>query len=190
MTDHARLQHVGDGEVLLLPRDRIELRPLARRDRDLGELLARGAELMHVARGRERIGAGRQERVERGFVGIDLALRGGTASDAALRRAVTDHRDVAQAGLDRRDRLRDMKLERRAAGHARADELRLDAEIFDHRRNRHALLRHRAEQAVDVLQRKPAVGERALRALRHQIHRAHALGHLAKIGLGDADDCR
>ena len=35
---------------------------------------------------------------------------------------------------------------------------------------------------------EPAIGERARNALRHQIHRAHAVGDLAEIGLGDADD--
>ena len=35
MADHACFQHIIDGERLLLPRHRIELRPLARRDRDL-----------------------------------------------------------------------------------------------------------------------------------------------------------
>ena len=151
MADHARLQHVLDGERLLLPGGRIELRPLPRRDRDRGEVLARGAVLMHVARGRERIGRGRQERLERGLVRIDLALRGLLAPDAALGRAVGDHRDIAQPGLDRGRRLRDVKLERRAAGHRGADEFRRDAEIFDQRHDRHALLRHGAEQPVDVL---------------------------------------
>ena len=190
MADHARLQHVLDGERLLLPGGGIELRPLARRDRDLGEVLARGAVLMHVARGRERIGAGRQERLERRLVRIDLALRGLLAPDAALGRAVGDHRDIAQPGFDRGRRLRDVKLERRAAGHRGADEFRRDAEILDQRDDRHALLRHGAEQAVDILQREPAIGERAQRALRAQVHRAHAVGDLAEIGFGDADDRR
>ena len=80
----------------------IEQRPFARRDRDRGELLARGAVLMHVARGRERIGARRQERLERRLVRIDLAHRGLLAADAALRAAVGDHRDIAQAQLQSR----------------------------------------------------------------------------------------
>ena len=39
--------------------------------------------------------------------------------------------------------------------------LRRDAEILDQRDDRHALLRHGAEQAVDVLQREAAIRERA-----------------------------
>ena len=36
----------------------------------------------------------------------------------------------------------------------------------------------------------PQSRERALRALRHEVHRAHAVGDLAEIGFGDADDRR
>ena len=108
----------------------IEQRPFARRDRDLGQLLARRAELVHVARGRERVGARRQERLERRLVGIDLAHRGLLAADAALRAAVGDHRDLAEPELDRAMRVRDMKLERRAADDRRVDERRIDAEIL------------------------------------------------------------
>ena len=59
---HARVQHLLDRERLLLPRLRVHERPFARGDRDFGELLARRAVLMHVARRRHRVGADRQDR--------------------------------------------------------------------------------------------------------------------------------
>src|SRR6185436_7645116 len=42
--------------------------------------------------------------------------------------------------------------------------------------------------AVDVLQRQSAIGERTLCALRHEIHRAHAVGDLTEIALGHTHD--
>ena len=106
----------------------------ARRDRDLGELLARRAVLVHVARGRQRVGARRQERPERRLVGVDLARRGLLAADAALRAAVGDHRDIAQPGCDRRHaRARRATRTTSRRSMVRVDERRLDAEIFGER---------------------------------------------------------
>ena len=42
----------------------------------------------------------------------------------------------------------------------------------------------------DVLERQPAIGERARDALRHQVDRRQTFGHLAEIGFGNADDRR
>ena len=99
----ARGEHVLDGQRLARPGDRVELRPPPRGDRDLGELLARRAVLVHVARGGERV-AGRPGSIgsygaSYGMISWTDALR---AADRALGRAVGDQRDVAQPGGDRR----------------------------------------------------------------------------------------
>ena len=117
---HPGREHAIDRQRLLLPRGRVEQRPFARGHRDRGQLLARRAELMHVARGRERVGARRQERLERRFVRIDLAHGRLLAADAALRAAIGDHGDVAEAERNRAHRMRDVILERRAADDGRA----------------------------------------------------------------------
>ena len=124
------------GQRLLLPRGRVEQRPFARRHRDRGQLLARRAVLVHVARGGERIGARRQERPERRLVRIDLAHRGLLAADAALGAAIGDDRDVAEPELRSPPGMRDVELERRAADDRGAEEWRRDPEIFGERQDR------------------------------------------------------
>ena len=84
--------------------------------------------------------------------------------------------------------MRDMKHERRAAEDRRVDKGRRNPEILGERQARGAALRRRAEEAVDVAQAEPAIVERAGDALRHQVDDVHALGDLAEIGFGDADD--
>ena len=97
-------------------------------------------------------------------------------------------RDLAQAQLQRRLRVRDVKHEGRAAEDRRVDKGWRDAEIFAQCEARGAALRRRAEKAVDIAQSETAIGERPLDALRHQIDRAHLRGDRAQIGFGDADD--
>ena len=49
-------------------------------------------------------------------------------------------------------------------------------------------MRRSAKEPVDIAQPEPAIGERAVNALRHQVDRAHVLGNRAEIAFGDADD--
>jgi len=84
--------------------------------------------------------------------------------------------------------MRNMKHEGRAAEDRRVDKGRRNPEIFGQREARGAALRRRTEDAVDVAQGKPAITERAVDALRHQVDRAHILGDGAQIRLGDTDD--
>ena len=190
MAHHARGQHALDGQRLLLPRRRIEQRPLACGYCHGGHLLARGAELVHVARGGERVGARRHERLERRLVGVDLAHRRLLAADAALRAAVGDDGDVAQAQRDRAHGMGHVVLERRAADDGGAEERRVDAEILGQRQHRQPALSSGREQAVDILQTEPAIVERTLGALRHQVDDGKAICHLAEIGFRNADDGR
>ena len=187
---HARRQHVLDRQRFLVPGDGIELRPFARGHRHRCQLLARCAVLMHMARRRHGVGARRHERVERRLVGVDLAHRRLLAADAALRAAVGDDGHIAQPLLDGAHGVRDVILERRTADDGRADERRVDAQIFAQRQHRQPALRRGAEHAVDILERQAAILERPLDALCHQVDDGESVGHVAQIGFGDADDRR
>jgi hypothetical protein len=105
--DHARRQDVVDGERVTHDGARVQLRPLAGRDGDLGELLAGRAELVHVARRREGV-AGRRP----GEPVWKLELRPPRVRAEARARHPTrdaplacDERHVDDAGVDRRRRV-------------------------------------------------------------------------------------
>ena len=61
-------------------------------------------------------------------------------------------------------------------------------EIFGEVEARGAALRGGADQPVDIAQAEPAIVERAVDALRHQIDRAHLGGDGAEIAFGNTDD--
>src|ERR1035437_5418347 len=189
IADHARLQYLLDRERLFFPRDRVHQCPFTSRDRDLGKLLACGAELMHVARPGERVGRGRQEGLVGCFVVVVLARACRGAAYAALGAAVRNQRDFTQPGLDRTLRVRDVRHERRAADDGAIEVIGLQPQILGKRQRRQAYLRGRAENSVDVGELEPAIVERAHRGLRHHVDRAGMRRHLAEIGLGGADDC-
>ena len=163
---------------------------MPRRDRDLGQLLAPRAEFVHVARGGERIGGRGQERAVWRLERVDLAHRGLSPPDGSLRRAVGDRRDLAQAELQRRDGVRDMEHEGRAAEDRRVDEFGRDAEIFAEIEAGGTALSRRAEQAVDVANAEAGILGGARDALRHQIDRVEPVGDLAEIRFRRADDRR
>ena len=124
----------------------LPLRPGARGDRDLGELLGRRAERVHVARGGQRVAGDRQQRAVGRLVGVDLLHRRGRAPHRALRAAVGDQRDVAQARADRRPRVGDVGHGRRAADLRAVDVARAHAERLGEVQRRHRQLRRRREQ--------------------------------------------
>ena len=61
-------------------------------------------------------------------------------------------------------------------------------EVLAERHRRRSRLRGGAEDAVDVTQFQPAVCERAMDALRHQVERTHVGGDRTDIRFGRADD--
>ncbi|MCY1523772.1 hypothetical protein D9M68_586790 [compost metagenome] len=108
--NHLRAEHVVDRQGRAQEGVRIQLRPLARRHRHLGQLPPRGAVLVHMARGRQGVAGHRVER----FVGVLVGLRVQrgphlidlrAAGRAARVGAVADQHVLALAGLDghRRD---------------------------------------------------------------------------------------
>ena len=108
---HPGREHAIDRQRLLLPCRRVEQRPFPCGHRDRGQLLARRAELMHMPRGRQGVGARWQERFEWRFVRIDLTHRRLLAADAALCAAIGNHGDVAEAERNRAHRMRHVILE-------------------------------------------------------------------------------
>ena len=161
---------------------------MPRRDRDRSHLLARRPELVHVARRRQRVSARRQSRVVRRYERVVATRRDQLAAGRTLRGAVGDHRDFAHPGFDRRLRMHHRAFEHRAAAVRRVLIPRRDPQVFAQRHHRRAALTGRGKYAVDVLQREPAIFERAADALGHQVDRRQPGCDVAEIGFGDADD--
>ncbi len=161
----------------------------SRRHRNGGQLLRCGAELVHVPlrdhrHRRDRVDQPVWFLVRRPFGSADqFALVG------ALGAAVGDERDFAQAGLDRRGGMAEMADERRAADVGRIHEAGMQLELSREVHRRERVMRTGAEDAVDVGQRQPSVGNGAPRRLRHQPHRGPAFRHPG-VELGGADDGR
>ena len=119
--DHPRALHVVDRDRVAVVGLGIVRRVAARRHRDLGELLDRGAELVHVAAGGHRVL--RDQRVPERRVELHRAAaaeREVRAAPAGLqvgarRRSVHEHDDFDVAGHDRGGRVLDHELPRGAA---------------------------------------------------------------------------
>ena len=76
--DESRRQHVVDRDRVAVLRQRVEARVLAHRHRDLGQLLRRRTELVHVPGGGERVVADERvapDRVRRAAVPIGAPVR-------------------------------------------------------------------------------------------------------------------
>ncbi len=186
MADHARGQHAFDRQGFALPGHGIQQRPLARRHGDFGQLLAGGAEFMHVAGGSHGVGRGRQEGLVGRFVGVPFRPAGVLAAQRALGAAVGHHGDLAQAGGDRRLGPRQVPHERRAADGGGVDVGFRQLQVFGQRQARQAALGGGAEQAVHVLDGQSAVVQGAVDALGHQVQRRIGLAHGAQVGFGRA----
>ena len=74
----------------------VQLRPLPGGDGDLGELLAGGAILVHVAGGCQSVHTDRVSRFVRGLVGEGLGARDEASTGGALGRAIGFKGDLAQ----------------------------------------------------------------------------------------------
>ena len=76
-----RGEDVVDGERVAVAGPRVERRPLPRAHGDLGQLLGRGAELVHVAGGRQRVGPHRRAQAV-GHVPLDHRVGAGHGTAA------------------------------------------------------------------------------------------------------------
>ena len=105
--DHARLLVVLDGDGLLHSGVGVQGRVPPGGDGDLRQVLAAGAELVHVALGRQGV-AGRGREVPPGPLPVLVAtadgVAGGGVSGGALARVHAQHR-AAHAGVDGHDRV-------------------------------------------------------------------------------------
>ena len=139
---HRRVDHLLYGDDVAQHRVRVVLRVVRGRDLDPGELLARRAELVHVAHRHHGVHVDRRRAVrllERalGRAGAVTRLQAARAFRARPARE-GDQRDVAAAGSDRRGCMRDMHDVRGTAGLGRVDVAHLEAEVFGHRQSRRA----------------------------------------------------
>jgi hypothetical protein len=109
--DHARTEDVLDREVVTYKGFGVQLCPLAGGYGDLGELLARGAILVHVAGGGEGVGANRVAWPVGSLVGEGLGAGDEPAAGGTLRRAVGYEGDLVEAGLYGSGRMEEVRDE-------------------------------------------------------------------------------
>ncbi len=183
-----RGQHLIDGERVAHEGLGVLLRPGARGHGHLGQLGARGAKLVHMARGGQRIGRDGQHRLVGIFVGLRvqkaprglalLAAEGGRA----LRAAVAHQHGLALPGLQRADRRQQVGNEAAAAYHGAVHIGRVDAQVLDHRHGPHAGVDAAGRQAVDVLHGQTGVCDGCLRGAHQERHVVHARRLAAAIG--------
>ena len=142
--DQARLEHVlhGDGaaeRALLLAEHHaawIELCPVAGDHGNVGEILGGGAEVVEVAHhGVGVLRRGAEDAIGAGHLaaGADLAPTAATAASAAIGPsglAVADEGDVDDAGMDRRQCVVNVDLERAAAHRGGVEIARVQAQML------------------------------------------------------------
>ena len=161
--DHPGVQDLVAGERFAAIGLGVEARPGAGGDRQVGELLGRGAEFGEMARGGQRIGA------DRGRQAIGrLKLVAEVVADLedilvllrTLGAAVQDHGDLAEPGLDGRGRMAEMELEGCAADRGGVGVFGLDAQILANLQLGQAAPGARDEDPVHIGFLEPRVGER------------------------------
>src|SRR5690625_3652717 len=72
--NHARLEHLIDGQWIATIGGRVELRPLAGSDGKLGQMLARGSVLIYMYGSCQIIRGNGADRIIRGLVGLWIQL--------------------------------------------------------------------------------------------------------------------
>jgi len=166
---------------------RIELRPLARRHRDVRQVLARGAVLVHVACCGQGVAGDRVARLVGRFVQGRFGHRLELAKAGALVAAVADQRHFALAGVQRHGGGEKVAHIRRAADHGGFAELGMDAQIFGHRQTGEEVVGRAGEQAIDIGQLQAGIGQRAVHRFAQNFERAATggHGHAAQAGAHD-----
>ena len=174
--DQRRSVHVVDGDAIAVVRVRVERRVVTRRHGDLGQLLDRGAELVHVAPGghgvlgdqrvpERRVELHRAPAPEREVGAPVAAFQVGTR-----RRAVREHDDFGVAFRDRSGGVLDHELPGGAADAGAVDPRRPETQVLGDL--------DRCEQPgaaggkpIDVALLEAGVGERAARGLVVELER-------------------
>ncbi len=186
--DHARVQHVRNGDRLLHGGARILRRPFPLHHGHHGDLLVGDAVGLHVAQHRNRKHAGRTVDTERGLELAVEAVRWRRARQLADHRlaafGVGDQHGLAQAGFDRGRGVADMQHEGAAADRGAVDPGRRDAEIVGD------LLRrlHGGRDPVDVRQFQPGIRDRIESRVRMKLDLRHVGDDTEFGGFSRADD--
>ncbi|MDT4788875.1 hypothetical protein FQZ97_212620 [compost metagenome] len=172
--DHRRVEHVFHGHHVAQHRVRVIARVVRGGHLDPGQLLGRGAVLVHMAHGHhgvrvdgQRVVGGLEGQV--GQVGAPVAGLGAAGAFGARTARQRDQRDVALAHGDCLRGMRHMRQVRGAAGFRGVDVADLQAEVVDHVQHAQARRVARAEIAVDVRQRQAGVFQCAFRAFGMQL---------------------
>ena len=196
--DQPRVDHVVDGDRVAVARQRVEGRVLAHTDRDLGELLGRGTELVHVTARRHGVAADERYAVrghelrgtfDRRVAGDKTAGAEHATHTAELIRPVGHEDGVGDAVLDRRRRVLHVELERRSAGHRRVDVAVLDAEILGHHHGHISLTARGVDVAVEVGFGHAAIRQRSLHGQRVVLRAGEMRGDRV-VGQRDPTDHR
>lgn len=175
IADHWRVDYLFDGHRLGQQRVRVVLRVNRRGHLDLGELLARGAKLIHVSPSGKRVQAVNR-RSERRFEGI---LRGSETIHHEIAHHLSgqacqrDERDRGLACLNRCGRMADVGNIGRAAGFGRVGVAQLQTHVVRHGNSAETWRVPRAEVCVDVGEAQSRVPEGACGDLR--VHLAKRL---------------
>ena len=167
IADQRRGQHIRHRERLRFQCFGIERGPLTGGNRHLGQLLARGAEVMHVPLHHHGIAGDREQRAIRPLVGQDVGASDQLAAVAALGTGIGDHRDLALPGCDGTHRMADVRHDRRAADVGRIRDLRLYAQLIGERGRRHPVIRRDGEQPVHVSEAEAGVVQCLVGGFRH-----------------------
>ncbi len=166
--DDRRGDDVLHGDDLLEEGVGVVLGVFRRRHLDLGQLLARGAELVHVSLRGQGVSVGRAphppRRLEVGLRGVVAAGPGAHAAGTRLA-GQGDQRHPTLAGRDRRRRVPHMAHVRGAARLGAVDIRAAQPHVVGHGERPEAGRVAGAEVGVDVLEPQAGVGERSGRNL-------------------------
>ena len=182
----ARIQDIGNAERIAHFGGRVQLRPFTRCNCHFGQLLGRGAVLVHVTCRRQGIGLDRIARLVNAFDCLRLRRRHETT--AAVVAAVADQRHVAEA-VFQRHRCRQQRIdEYRTTQVGTVHEIRLDAKIFGHCQRRQLIDKVGRKNAIDIADRQPGVCQRVMHGFAHDLHVAVAT-EIAETAEAHANNC-
>jgi len=157
---HPRRKHVIDRQRVARRSLGVQLRPPARRHRDLGQLFARRAVKVHVPARRQRVGGDRRQRAIGRFP-CALARHPDARGRVAGRiGAVGDQRAVDQPGIERQSSLLHVDLEGGTAGAVAVGNPRSDPQVFGQFQPAQRLVWRRSIERVDLGQGDARIGQR------------------------------
>ena len=189
IADHAAGEHVFPRQGPPRKGGRVQIGPIPRGDRHIRQHLPRGAELMHMPAGDERIGGNRVAWAVGCFVPLRLAHGDQPPARGALVRSVADECRVAETLIECQGSLEQVHFEAGAADIGAVEEARLYAEIFSDRQGWKSMRAGSGEDRIDIRQRETGILYRRQCRLRQQLH-GRVPWRFSGSGGADADDRR